>query len=116
MALEKHFADACCSAEIAVDLEWWVGTEEVRICSADMLRLGIYLRVCAMRVLVCRVEEAAEQLESSVAVAQASPEIHLPGPAPASRLISSTFERLSAGLCKFRGLGRRNLVAGMETI
>ena len=31
MALQQHLGDACCAAEVAVDLERWMGTEKIGI-------------------------------------------------------------------------------------
>ena len=42
MALQQHFGNASCSAEVPIYLEWWVGIEQVGILAAfDMADIFI---------------------------------------------------------------------------
>ena len=107
MALQQHFADACHPAEVAVYLERRVRTEQVGEGAAAMMPVH---RVDS------RLPKAAQQLPGAVAVAQACPEVHFPGAAPAGAFIAAAVQRHPAGFCQLRRAGGRNLVTGMQTV
>lgn len=66
MGLEEHLGDAGGRAEVAIDLEGWVGVEEVGVETASALDSAN------------RCEEVAEDFVGVVAIQEACPEVDLP--------------------------------------
>ena len=44
MTLQEHLCDAGCYSEVAVNLEWWMGIEEIRIGSSIRILLCLRIR------------------------------------------------------------------------
>ena len=84
LALQQHFGHRRAAAEIAVDLERRMETEQVRRAAAN---------------------QHGEELFGAVAVMQAGPEIGLPGHAPAGGGIAAPFQRKSGASVEFGRAG-----------
>lgn len=87
-----------------------MGTEQVGVGAAVV---GEFLRGS---VVTGWGEEAAQEFESSVAVAESCPEVLFPCSAPSSGFITSSVKACTAGLSQLWCECRRDLVAGMQAV
>ena len=96
--LHEHLRDAGGHAEVAVDLERRVGVEEVGVDAAPA-------RVVRAR-RVDEAEQVADQPVRPVPVAEASPQVHLPGHRPAGAVVAPQLERAAHRLRRARASPR----------
>ena len=80
VALQQHLGDAGGTSEVAVDLEWRVRVEEVRVGAALLLLVAHEGQL------------VADELEGVVAVEQARPQAHLPSHAPSCRRVAAVYQ------------------------
>lgn len=95
--LDQHFHHAGSGAEIAIDLERWMGIEQVRIHAAAAELSFFSLRANGF-------EQVAEDFHRAVAIEKACPQIRFPAHRPAGGFIAAEFERLLRCGKKFGGL------------
>ena len=88
MALQQHFGNAGCAAEVAVNLERRMGTEEIGV-GAGMMT------ACAVD---SGLQQILQQQISVVAVTEPRPKANLPSPRPARSLVAATEQGLAASL------------------
>ncbi len=96
MGLQQHFRDAAGGAEVAVNLEWGMGVEQVGqgAFGCQLLR---------------------EHGVGVVAIQQARPEINFPSHRPAGTVITTKQQGLFGGIKEFRRAAPGDFVAGMQS-
>ena len=99
MTLQEHLGHTGCESEVAVDLEWGMSVEEIRIGAS----IGIFLGHGVTRQ---QREHIADNLEGMVAVEHTRPEIYFPSYAPSSGHIATLDERVACSLEQL-GIERR---------
>ena len=84
--LQQHFVDTGCPAGVAINFKRGMSIEHVRICGAALAVIVSPCRACETQLFI-------EYFEGVIAIAQVSPEIDLPGIAPARGLVPSQLKR-----------------------
>ncbi len=95
MALHQHLGDGGGGSEVAVNLERWVGVEEV-----------------GQRFVA---QEVGEEFVGAVAIAETGPEVDFPGEGPAGGTVTADIQRLAGGGEEVGG-GWSDLVGREETV
>ena len=90
VALQQHLGNAGGTTEVAVNLEGWMGIEEVGV-GAALFLLSAH-----------QGELVANEFQGMVAIEQPGPEAYLPSHAPARGGVATVLER---GLCGVSQLG-----------
>ena len=107
VALHQHLAEAGRGAKITVDLERWMGVEEVRIHPATAISIDGFRSPD-------HVEQTAEHCVRVIAVPQPGPEIDFPGAAPASAFVAAGLQGNAGGFGQFRGGCPGDLATGIQ--
>ena len=94
VALQEHFCNARCSAEVAVNLEWGMGVPQVVACAVA--------------------EEVPEKEVRMVSVVEACPLVEFPSHGPSCSPVAPVFEHHARGLGKVGGGEGRDAASGMQ--
>src|SRR5690606_7783581 len=103
LILHQHLDDASGRAEVAVDLEGWVGVEQVGVNSTTFSPLP-----------AGQGQQALQQAIRSITVVQTSPEVDLPRLRPSRPLVTAHLERLTGGREELRRVERVDLRPRMQ--
>ena len=109
MTLQEHLSDTGCYSEVAVNLEWRMGIEEIRIGSA--IRIFLCLRIRWQQT-----KHIADDSESMIAIEHTCPEVRFPTQTPARSLVATMLQSGGSSMEQFRMRERRNLIGWIQSI
>ena len=87
VALDEHLGYACRATEVAVNLEWRVGIEEIAVCAALLLHLSV-----GHELVVGQCQLLLYELIGMVSVEHTCPEAYFPAHGPSGGGVATVDE------------------------